>query len=169
MANVLLTFVVLIALFAPTPADAVPMTNDPKGFRDIAWGSSLVGRTDLEVFRKGLHVVEYQLKDQSPSYAEVPVEALRLSSIDNQFARVTIRYKDESIHKKILAYLEKHFGPLERIPGQMVRGLNQQYTWRGSETEINLTYHASNERGYIFIDSRTLAPRFNDFIGDSAE
>lgn len=165
----LLLFGIMLSLFAPTPVDAVPMTNDPMGFRDIVWGSSLTGRPDLEVFRKGPHVIEYQLKDQPPSYADVPVEALRLSSIDNQFARVTIRYKDEAIHKKILAYLEHKFGPLDRIPGQMIRGLNQQYTWRGSETEINLTYHANNERGYIFIDSRTLAPRFNDLIGDSAE
>jgi hypothetical protein len=51
----------------------------------------------------------------------------------------------------------------------MMRGLNQQYTWRGTDTEINLTYHANTERGYIFIDSRTLAPRFNDRITDSAE
>jgi len=114
-------------------------------------------------------VIEYQLKGQPPTYADVPVETLRLSSIDNQFARVTIRYKQEGTHKKILAFLEREFGPLEHIPGQMVRGLNQQYTWRGSETEINLTYHANTERGYIFIDSRTLAPRFNDFITDSAE
>ena len=51
----------------------------------------------------------------------------------------------------------------------MTRGLNQQYNWRGTETEINLTYQAGTERGYIFIDSRTLAPRFNDDITDSAE
>lgn len=145
------------------------MTNDPKGFRNIPWGSPLASRTDLEVFRETPRVIEYQLKGQPPTFADVPVEMIRLSSIDNQFARVTIRYKQEETHKKILAFLEREFGPLERIPGQMVRGLNQQYTWRGSETEINLTYHANNERGYIFIDSRTLAPRFIDFITDSAE
>jgi len=156
-------------LLSPTPSDAVSMTNDPKGFGNISWGSPLASRTDLEVFRETPHVIEYQLKGQPPTYADVPVETLRLSSIDNQFARVTIRYKQEGTHKKILAFLEREFGPLEHIPGQMVRGLNQQYTWRGSETEINLTYHANTERGYIFIDSRTLAPRFNDFITDSAE
>jgi len=65
--------------------------------------------------------------------------------------------------------MEQRYGPLQRIPGQMMRGLNQQYTWRGTESEINLTYHASTERGFIFLESRTLAPRFNDQIGDSAE
>lgn len=90
-------------------------------------------------------------------------------SVDDQFARVTIRYQGERVHKQVLNFLETQFGPLERIPGQMARGLTQQYNWRGSETEINLTYQAGTERGYIFFDSRTLAPRFNDYITDSAE
>jgi hypothetical protein len=90
-------------------------------------------------------------------------------SVDEQFARVTIHYQGDDRHKQILAYLEKQFGSLERVPGQMVRGLNQQYTWRGTDTEITVTYHASTEQGFVFIDSRTLAPRFNDHISDTAE
>jgi len=69
----------------------------------------------------------------------------------------------------VLTYLETRFGRLDRVPGQMTRGFTQQYNWRGSDTEINLTYQAGTERGYIFFDSRTLAPRFNDYITDSAE
>jgi hypothetical protein len=51
----------------------------------------------------------------------------------------------------------------------MMRGLNQQYNWRGGETEINLTYEANLDRGFIFIESRSLSPRFHDQITDSAE
>jgi hypothetical protein len=58
---------------------------------------------------------------------------------------------------------------IERLPGQMMRGLNQQYTWRGPETEISLTYEANRDRGFVFIESRNLAPRFQDRIADSAE
>lgn len=90
-------------------------------------------------------------------------------SLDDQFARVVIRYEGEQVHKQVLSHLEGRFGQLDRIPGQMARGLTQQYNWRGTDTEINLTYQAGTERGYIFIDSRTLAPRFNDDITDSAE
>ncbi|HSV90673.1 MAG TPA: hypothetical protein VLH80_06215, partial [Nitrospiraceae bacterium] len=104
-----------------------------------------------------------------PSYGGIPVERLRFLSVDEQFARVTIHYQGDDRHKQILAYLEKQFGSLERVPGQMVRGLNQQYTWRGTDTEITVTYHASTEQGFVFIDSRTLAPRFNDHISDTAE
>ncbi len=112
---------------------------------------------------------EFQFKDAAPSFAGIPVDSVRLSAVDEQFARVTVRYQGEKTHRHILQYLEQQFGAIERLPGQMMRGLNQQYNWRGSDSEINLTYQAGTERGFIFLDSRTLAPRFNDQITDSAE
>ena len=153
----------------PFLAHAVPLVNDPNGFQGMTWGVALTAKPDLEVTTPGPHVNEFRSRDGAPSYAGIPVESVRFLSVDDQFARVTIRYQGTDRHKQILAYLEQQFGSLERIPGQMMRGLNQQYTWRGTDTEINLTYHANTERGYIFIDSRTLAPRFNDRITDSAE
>jgi len=156
-------------LCAPSLAGAVSMTNDPKGFRNIVWGTALNTRTDLELTRQGHNIMEYRFKDTPPLFANIPVESLHLSTVDDQFARVTIRYRGEDTHKKILAYLESEFGRMERLPGQMLRGLNQQYNWRGSESEINLTYQAGTERGYLFLDSRTLAPRFNDLLADTAE
>jgi hypothetical protein len=159
----------LLCLGRPVLAHAVPMVNDPNGFQSLAWGVALTTRPDLEITRAGPHVNEYQWRESAPSYAGVQVESLRLLSVDEQFARVTIHYHGEDRHKQILAYLERQFGSLERAPGQMMRGLNQQYTWRGTDTEINVTYHANTERGFVFIDSRTLAPRFNDLITDSAE
>ncbi len=159
----------LLCMSDPFLAHAVPMVNDPNGFQSLSWGVALTTRPDLEVARAGPHVNEYQLRDSQPLFAGIPVESLRFLSVDEQFARVTIRYQGDDRHKQILTYLEQQFGSLERVPGQMMRGLNQQYNWRGTDTEINLTYHANTERGFIFIDSRTLAPRFNDHIADSAE
>ncbi len=151
------------------PAKAVPLLNDPKGFQDMTWGTALANRPEMELTRPGSHVNEYRLKTGTPVFAGAEMGSIAFLSVEDQFARVTIRYEGEGIHKQVLRYLETEFGPLERIPGQMARGLNQQYNWRGPETEINLTYQASTERGFIFIDSRTLAPRFNDHIADSAE
>lgn len=145
------------------------MMNDPQGFHDMAWGAALTERRDLEPIRLGPHIKEYRLNGEAPTFAGAEMRSIAYISVDDQFARVTIRYQSEQVHKQVLHYLETQFGPLERIPGQMARGLNQQYNWRGPETEINLTYQASTERGFIFIDSRTLAPRFNDHIADSAE
>jgi hypothetical protein len=153
----------------PSLAHAVQMVNDPNGFQSLTWGVALTTRPDLQVAKAGPHVSEYQLRDSQPSFAGIPVESLRFLAVDEQFARVTIRYQGDDRHKQILTHLEQQFGSLERVPGQMMRGLNQQYIWRGTDTEISLTYHANTERGFIFIDSRTLAPRFNDLITDSAE
>jgi hypothetical protein len=160
-----------LALFAghASIVHAVPLLNDPKGFHDIAWGVPLTARPELEVTRTDPHVNEYRLKNEAAAFAGVPVESIRFLTVDQLFARVTIRYYGESSHKEIMAYLQRQFGPLERLPGQMMRGLNQQYNWRGTETEINLTYNASSERGFIFIDSRSLAPRFNDQLTESSE
>jgi hypothetical protein len=157
-------------LFGNTvPVFAVALENDPKGFQNLEWGAPLHDRPDIEVIKQGIHVAEYQLKGLAPSFADTPVESVRLVSVDEQFARVTIRYRGDKTHSRIMAYLEQRFGAIERIPGQMMRGLNQQYNWRGAETEINVTYQGSTERGFIFLDSRTLAPRFNDLLTDSSE
>lgn len=156
-------------LITVTPLWAVPMVNDPKGFHDIAWGTSLTARQDLETIHSGTHVSEYRPKTPRSTFAGVEMTSILYVSVDDQFARVTIRYEGEQIHKQVLSFLEAQFGSLQRVPGQMTRGLNQQYTWRGPDTEINVTYQAGTERGYLFIDSRTLAPRFYDYITDSAE
>ena len=159
----------LLCMSGPFLAHAVPMVNDPNGFQSLLWGVALTTRPDLEVARAGPHVNEYQLRDSQPLFAGIPVESLRFLSVDEQFARVTIRYQGDDRHKQILTYLEQQFGSLERVPGQMMRGLNQQYSWRGTDTEINVTYQANTGRGFIFIDSRTLAPRFNDMLGDTVD
>jgi hypothetical protein len=145
------------------------MINDPKGFQNIAWGTSLTARQNLEAIRSGTHIAEYRTRTTGATFAGAEMTSILYLSIDDQFARVTIRYQGEPVHTQVLTFLETRYGSLQRVPGQMARGLNQQYTWRGSDTEINLTYQAGTERGYIFIDSRTLAPRFNDDITDSAE
>ncbi len=160
---------ILLPMLGIDSAWAVSMTDDPKGFRDVPWGTILSSRQDVEPFRSSTHIIEYRPKTDPLSFADTQMTSILYLSIDDQFARVTIRYRGSDVHKEVLNFLETRFGRLDRVPGQMARGLTQQYTWRGSDTEINLTYQAGTERGYIFFDSRTLAPRFNDDITDSAE
>ena len=134
----------------PAPASAGNLANDPQGFRGIPWGSSL---TELE-------------KQEPLTLGEARVDSMRLYTIDGKFARVAIYYRGQSIHTLVLAYLETKFGPIDRAPGSMVRGLNQQYNWRGTETEINLTYQGQGERGFLFIESRMLAPSLTEALLD---
>ncbi|MGE3977934.1 MAG: hypothetical protein AB7F94_10145 [Nitrospira sp.] len=160
---VLIVLMVAIAIDAGS-VWAVPMINDPNGFHDIPWGASLSVRQDLELMQTDPHIAEYLRKTEPSSFAGTQMTSVLYVSVDDQFARVIIRYQGDQVHRQVLGFLENRFGRLERVPGQMARGLTQQYNWRGADTEINLTYQAGTERGYIFFDSRTLAPRFNDDI-----
>lgn len=160
----------LASVVAPLHSSwAVDIPEDPNGFGKIPWGSSLENQTFLKKTFTSTAIQEYQPTDAPPHLADIPVTSVKYSSLQGEFARVTIRYQGESTHKQILAYLERQYGALDKTPGQMVRGLNQQYNWRGIETEINLTYEGHAQRGFVFFDSRVLAPRFNDGITDSSE
>lgn len=157
------------ALLAPEPsARAVVMTNDPKGFNGIQWGAPLENHPDLTLVNNAQRIKEYDLKNGPLPLGGVKVEMMRLSTVDGKFARVTIRYRGQDAHTRILAYLQEQYGPLDRTPGQTMRGFNQQYNWRGTDTEINITYEGQGERGFLFIESTVLAPRFNDTLPEHA-
>ena len=151
------------------PAASVTMTNDPRGFHQLKWGASLKDQAEFTALWSDERIVDYRSKESPAQYGGADVDSVVLSTIDNAFARVTIRYHGDEIHKRVLTYLEQTYGTIDRLPGQMMRGLNQQYNWRGPETEINLIYESNRDRGYIFIESRTLSPRFNDRISDTAD
>jgi len=146
------------------PVSAGTLQNDPKGFHGLQWGSSLAKVPDLTLLKAEEHIHEYALKDGPLALGEAAVESITFYAYDGEFARVGIRYRGKKTHAQVLAYLQSHYGPIDRSPGSMMRGLNQQFNWRGTDTEINLTYEAKGERGFIFFDSRTLAPKFNEFL-----
>lgn len=155
-------------LILPSHLAAGPMTTDPNGFYGFQWGTSLSDVQDLIKVESGEHVQTYELKRGAPKLGEATVDSIRFVTFDEQFARVTIHYRGNQTHNQILTHLQSLFGPIERIPGSMMRGLNQQFTWRGSQTEVNLSYDGGRERGHLFIESRTLAPRFNDDLPEHA-
>ncbi len=160
--------VTMLAVLAP-PALAVRITEeDPNGFHGIRWGAALAEVPDLTLVESSKRTQTYELKQGPPTLGEVAVDELRFVAIKGQFARVMVRYSGEETHKRVMAYLEEQFGPVDRTPGMMMRGLNQQFTWRGPETEVNLTYQGHQERGSLFIESRTLAPRFMDVLPEHA-
>lgn len=155
-------------LAATGPAWPGDMTTDPKGFYDIAWGRSLAEHPDLRLVEDGEHLRQYEPKQRPFKLGAAEVDAIKFGTLDDQFARVMIRYRGQRTHDLVLEYLQGQFGPIERIPGSMLRGLSQQFNWRGPHTEVNLTYDGGQERGFVFIESRTLAPRFNDSLPEHA-
>src|SRR6478609_6854905 len=90
---------VLCALFCGSPAFAVQMKEDPKGFEGIPWGATL---SESETFGK--------------------VESMRFTTVDDRFARVTVRYQGKETHDQLLAFLQSRYGPLDRTPGQFAGG-----------------------------------------------
>lgn len=158
----------VLLLETPEPAGAGEMANDPNGFSGIAWGLPLADHPDLVRVETADRVQQYEPKQRPFMLGEAAVDVLRFVGIDDRLARVTVRYRGQRTHEQVLRYLQTLFGPIERLPGAMVRGLNQQFNWRGPHTEVNLTYDGGQERGYVFIESRTLAPRFNDALPEHA-
>jgi len=155
-----------LVILSPSSQAISPIPNDPEGFEGLKWGIPLHTLSQLTLIDQDDRVQAYQFKENSLRFADTTVEALRLLTIDHQFARVMIRYHGESSHHAIMKYLTSHYGPVIHRPGSMVRGLNQENTWRGNATEANLNYREHGERGFLMIQSRTLAPRFLDMVSD---
>lgn len=146
------------------PIAAGGAEQDPNGFYGIRWGTRLADVADLVRVESADRIQSYELKNGPPLLGDAKVDVLRFIAIEGELARVSIRYSGTHTHTRILAYFASHYGAFDRTPGSMMRGLNQQFTWRGSETEVNLTYESYRERGNVFVESRTLAPRFNDVL-----
>jgi len=162
--------VIIACLLLLRPGDApqsfaAEMHDDPKGFHGIPWGASLEGRADFILAAPGERIRTYELKDGPPRLGEAPIDSMRFLTIDGKFARVAIRYRGKKTHEQVFSYLQSQFGPSDYRPDEMMRGLNQEHAWRGKDSEIHLTYEDMGERGFLFFESRVLAPLFLDNLG----
>jgi len=150
-------------------ASAVNMANDPKGFQNIPWGTALADSPDVTLVESTTRIKQFGLKQNPPRLGEITVESMRLVSIDGKFARVIVRYQGMATHQSILKYLQAQFGLLDLTPGQIARGLLQQFTWSGPESDVNLTYDVHRDRGLIFIESRALATKFEEGMAPDSD
>jgi len=158
----LFSLLLLSAILVPPTTAISPISSDPEGFEGLKWGIPLHTLSHLTLVDPDGRIQAYQFKENSLRFADTEVETFRLLTIDHKFARVMIRYHGESTHHAIMKYLTSQYGPVIRRPGSMVRGLNQENTWRGKATEANLNYREHGERGFLMIQSQVLAPRFLD-------
>ena len=157
----------LLVFFSTSITFAIsPILDDPKGFEGIKWGAPLHSMKGLSLIDLDGRIQAYQFANNSFQFANTTVESLRLLSIDGKFARVMIRYHGEETHQTIMQYLTNQYGKVKRRPGSMLRGLTQENTWRGSETEASLNYRQHGTRGFLMIQSRILAPKFLDLTSD---
>lgn len=159
-------FLFFIGLHGLLVAANTTTPTPPAGFQGIPWGSALAELSQLVLVEPDGRVDIYQYKETPPHFANEPVESIKLYAIDTQFTRVMIRYRNEATHNRIKQALESEFGKIQHSPGSMIRGLNQEYSWRLEETEISLSYRGLGERGLLMIQSRVLAPRFLELLSD---
>jgi hypothetical protein len=163
-----IALLMLLGMLLPSPACAGEMLNDPDGFDGLHWGSPLAKSPNLKLLKQVDRLSEFIANDGTPSLGEAKIDSMRFVAIDEQFARVIIQYKGQTTHRQILAYLQNLYGPLDRTPGSMMRGPNQQFDWRGENTEVNVLYEAARDRGYVFIESRLLGSKFNEGLSETA-
>ena len=151
--------------FSPSLLLAVSMTNDPGGFLNFPWGSSLEGKADLSPTEGGGRVKEYEFQRKPLRLGDVPVGSIRLVTVGGKFARAVVRYQGNDAHQALVAALQRWFGALDLTPGQLAAGEEQSLNWRGPDTEISLTYNVRRERGVLFVESRALAGQFAEDLG----
>ncbi len=146
---------------------ATPIIHDPQGFFGSPWGQSLEDRPDLKKVDSTETLGIFTVLSGPPQVEGIAFESVKLYSLEGKYARALFRYRGESVHKQILDWLESQYGKIQQSYGSMMRGLNQQYTWRGPETEIAITYHGFRQRGLLIAESRIFAPLFLDALSDS--
>ena len=150
---------VMFASLLSTSAEAVPMKEDPKGFEGIPWGATL---SESETFGKvedAGRLKTYELKNGPPSFGPAKVESMKFMTVDDRFARVTVRYQGKDTHDQLLAFLQSRYGPLDRTPGQFAGGQVKIFAWQGDETTVSLRYETRTDRGIIFFENPSLASR----------
>lgn len=143
------------------------MANDPKGFQGVPWGAAFKESADFVLAESSGRIRGYEFKQGSPALGEAQIDSMRMLTIDEKFARVVVRYQGTATHQRVISFLEATYGPLDRTPGQLSVGARVVHNWRGSDSEINLTFDARRERGVIFFESRALAPVFQDAVSDT--
>ncbi|OGW90410.1 MAG: hypothetical protein A3K11_11685 [Nitrospirae bacterium RIFCSPLOWO2_12_FULL_63_8] len=151
-----------LSLLWPCAIRAVQMVNDPQGFGGIAWGAAFPESEAYRLAESSSRIKGYELKQGPPPLGEARLEAMRFLTVNGKFARVVARYQGRQTHEQVVAYLETKYGPLDRTPGQFSQGVAQHFNWRGTETEINLTFDVQREHGLIFFESQSLMLEFQN-------
>ena len=154
----------LLSLFLAIPlmsgkALAVQMKEDPKGFEGIPWGASLSESETFGKVEEAGRLKTYELKGGAPSFGPTKVESMKFITIDDRFARVTVRYQGKEAHDQLLTFLQSRYGPLDRTPGQFAGGAVKIFAWQGVETVVSLRYETRTDRGIIFFENPVLASR----------
>ena len=167
--TIILFLCLLIGIFGKDglAQGATSIIHDPQGFFGSSWGAPLENRSDLKKVDSTETLDIFTVVSGPPELEGISLESVKLYTLEGKYARALFRYHGEAVHKQLIEWLEAQYGKIQHSYGSMMRGLNQQYTWRGPETEIAITYHGFRQRGLLIAESRIFAPMFLDAVSDS--
>ena len=102
----------MLAMWLPVAAAlAVPMQHDSNGFEGIPWGAAFSESDTFIKIEDSGRVQTYELKGTAPTLGPAPVDSMRFSTIDGNFARVMVRYSGKESHDRILSFLQQQVRP----------------------------------------------------------
>jgi hypothetical protein len=160
--TIFLAVVISCVLPTATSSLAVPLLNDPNGFEDIPWGTSLAEMEQFARVEDAGRLEIYEQTKQAPALGTIPIDSIRFTTFEKKFGRVTVRYNGSETHERVLTYLQSKYGPLDRTPGQITVGSVKVYVWHGFHTEVALRFETGADRGIIFFESLTLPEKLSD-------
>jgi hypothetical protein len=157
--QVFLVIMLSANLLVVTATLAVEMKEDPKGFEGIPWGATLLESDTFSKVDDAGRLKTYELKGGPPTIGPAKVESMRFTTVDDRFARVTVRYQGREAHDQLLGFLQSRYGPLDRTPGQFAGGAVKILNWQGLETVVSLRCETLSDRGIIVFENPALATR----------
>jgi hypothetical protein len=155
----------ILAAVLPAGIYAGRIKEDPKGFNEYMWGSSLsdysslklikdLGSTDF-VSKAGV----YEKPGETMTLNGVPIRHVGYRFIDEQLESIQLQYEGRENRDQLLLWLEDRFGRVSASERKMVTAVQ----WFGEYTTVTLSYNPRTHHGTLWFMSQTLNHRFNEF------
>lgn len=127
---------VLLVCFLGVTSGAYAFRNEPAGFRELPWGTSVSGLEGMEYLREseeGGAMKIYVKRDEMLSMNGAKLESIEYGFVRGALAQVTLKVKDLLNFVRLREAAFSIFGEgSELLPG------TERYYWDGDETRIEL-------------------------------
>ena len=144
----LLGLSVLLNPFSVHAADGI-FDNDPNGFKGYSWDTNIEQFHGLVLWGKSDGTVgstTYYLPHEPLTLGDVNVEKILYSFDDDQFKRVTIKYRDGENYDALLSAMTTRFGA-----GRDESRFSHDVLWVGMHTHMILRYDDQFNIGVLVV------------------
>jgi len=120
--------------------------NQPKGFRNIAWGENLTkikGMKKMDVSDEDSDIVTYARDQDSLQIGAAKLDFIRYVAWKDKFSGVIISFKGSSNHEGLKDTLVEKFGKGKKDD------YNDSLGWYGVDTTIILDYNTETREGSL--------------------